>query len=63
MEDKFRAEDVAQLGSISIATTGDFFFIVVVVAGREKMPEDEGGDVHVFFLVHDDGDALAVVPN
>ena len=47
---EFGAENVAEFCAVTVSTTDDFFLVVVVVAGCEKMAKDQLGDIDLFFL-------------
>ena len=39
-DSKFRTKDVAEFGTVTISSSNDFLFIVVVIAGREQMAKN-----------------------
>jgi hypothetical protein len=50
LDNEFCRIDIGQLGTITVTTSGDFLFIVVVVGGCEEMGEDELWDPDFLFL-------------
>ena len=47
---KFGAEDVGKFGAITIPSADDFLFVVVVVTRRQKMSENQLGNIDFLFL-------------
>ena len=58
---KLGREDVAELSSVSVPSSGDFLVFIVEVGRGEEMSEDHGGDVHLLVFVHHHGNSLAIV--
>ena len=61
LDGEFGRVDVGELGSVSVSTSGDLSFVIVVIRGGEEVTEDELGDVAAFSGVHLDRDSLSVV--
>ena len=60
---KLVAEDVTQLGSVTITTSSDLLFRIVVVTGRQQMAKDESRDEHLLSLMLDYWDTFSVIPH
>ncbi len=54
-------ENVGQLGAITISTTDDSFFIVVVIATCEQMTKDEFWDEYFMLFMDNNWDSFPVV--
>ena len=61
LNNKLVGENIGQLGAITIPSTDNSLFVVVVVAAGKEMAEDELGDVYFMLSVDDDGDSFTIV--
>ena len=52
-----------ELSIKAYSLTCDFLLCIVIVAGRQKMAEDERGNVHLFFLMFHHWNTLPIVPD
>ena len=63
LNNELGAENVAQLGSISVAAASDLLLVVVVIGRCQQMAKDELGHVHFLLGMNGNRNTLAVVLN
>jgi len=60
-QDELFAEDVTELGTITVAATCHLLLVIIVIAGGEQVAENHSWHHHLLFLVHDHGNATPVI--
>lgn len=60
-DNKFRAEDIAEFGTVTVTTARHFLFVIVIIGRSQEVTKDELGHVDLLLLVDCNRDTLAVV--
>ena len=57
------AEDVTQLGTIPVPSSGHLLLVIIIVGGGQQCAKDELGDIHLLCRVHLNWNPTSVVPD
>ena len=61
LHNKFLAENVTEFGAVSISTTSNLLFVIIIIRTGQQMTKNQFWDINAFFRMNFNRNALSIV--